>query len=81
MAYEDPMIAPSYCKNIMVDEDPAFLDILDTSPDDDWEISDKYTQAGEGFIFVYSITSRASFDGLTDVCKRFMRDTEGSDLQ
>jgi small GTP-binding protein len=46
-----------------VDDVPAMLDILDTAgPEEYSAMSESYYRMGEGFIFVYSITDRRSFD-------------------
>ena len=42
------------------------LDILDTAGQEEYSVMrDQYIRAGEGFLLVYSITSKGSFDELT----------------
>ncbi|CAG8501370.1 817_t:CDS:2 [Diversispora eburnea] len=55
----DPTIEDSYRKQCVIDDEVALLDVLDT--------------AGEGFLLVYSITSRNSFDEISTFHQQILR--------
>jgi len=59
----DPTIEDSYRKQIRIDNETCLLDILDTAGQEEYYVMrDQYMRNGEGFILVYSITNRNSFD-------------------
>ncbi len=59
----DPTIEDSYRKQVVIDGDSALLDILDTAGQEEYSaMRDQYMRTGQGFIIVYSITSRSTFD-------------------
>jgi len=61
----DATIENSYRKQITVDDDVAMLDILDTAGQEDYSaMRDQYIQTGQGFVLVYSVTNRGSFEVL-----------------
>jgi len=50
------------------------MDILDTAGQDEYSaMRDQYMRTGQGFLFVYSITSRFSFESLEDLRERLFR--------
>jgi GTPase KRas protein len=58
----DPTIEDNYRKEIIVDGLPAVVDVLDTTGQEEYSaMREQYIRTGEGFIYVYSITSRDSF--------------------
>jgi len=62
----DPTIEDSYRKQVRVDDHPFLLDILDTAGQEELRtIQDQYFRDCDGFILVYSVTSKESFKGLT----------------
>lgn len=62
----DPTIEDSYRKQVSVDGESIVLDILDTAgPEEFSALRDQYIRDGQGFIIVYSITSRTSFEQAT----------------
>jgi len=62
----DPTIEDSYRKKMVIDEEACLLDILDTAGQEEFSaMRDHYMHTGEGFLIVYSITSRNSFDEVT----------------
>jgi len=59
----DPTIEDSYRKKMVIDDEACLLDILDTAGQEEFSaMRDHYMHTGEGFLIVYSITSRNSFD-------------------
>mmetsp|Transcript_7022 Transcript_7022/g.17769 ORF Transcript_7022/g.17769 Transcript_7022/m.17769 type:complete len:191 (-) Transcript_7022:321-893(-) len=70
----DPTIENSYRKQITLDEETCMLDILDTAGQEEYSVMrDQYINAGHGFILVYSITSKASFDGLLELRRKILQ--------
>ncbi|KAJ6252341.1 ras-like protein [Anaeramoeba flamelloides] len=62
----DPTIEDSYEKEIVLDENKCRLDILDTAGCDEFSCMQGITyREGDGFLIVYSITNRRSFDLVT----------------
>jgi GTPase KRas len=59
----DPTIEDNYRKQVHVDDHTCLLDIMDTAGEEEYPaMRDQYTRAGMGFLIVYSITSRDSFN-------------------
>lgn len=58
----DPTIEDSYGKQVVIDQQPCMLEVLDTAGQEEYTaLRDEWIRDGEGFILVYSITSRNSF--------------------
>lgn len=61
----DPTIEDSYRKQVTIDNETCILDILDTAGQDEYSaMRDLYMRTGQGFLLVYSILSRNSFNEL-----------------
>eukprot|EP01105_Mastigella_eilhardi_P014607 TRINITY_DN3326_c0_g1_i1.p1 TRINITY_DN3326_c0_g1~~TRINITY_DN3326_c0_g1_i1.p1 ORF type:complete len:204 (-),score=78.45 TRINITY_DN3326_c0_g1_i1:1109-1690(-) len=59
----DPTIEDSYRCQTEVDGAPCMLDILDTAGQEEFSaLRSAYMRSGRGFLLVYSVASRASFD-------------------
>ncbi|KAK9374181.1 ras family-domain-containing protein [Lipomyces chichibuensis] len=59
----DPTIEDSYWKQIIVDHQSCIVEILDTAGQEEYTaLRDQWIRDGEGFVFVYSITSRTSYN-------------------
>lgn len=59
----DPTVEDSYRKKCLIDGENALLDVLDTAGQEEYSaMREEYMKGGEGFLLVYSITSRESFD-------------------
>ncbi|EGG21252.1 hypothetical protein DFA_01130 [Cavenderia fasciculata] len=69
----DPTIEDSYRKQIIVDDEPCLLDILDTAGQEGFAMRDQYMRTGQGFLCVYSVTSRESFDEVNSFKEQIMR--------
>jgi len=77
----DPTIENSYRKTVTVDEIPCLLEILDTAGQEDFiAMRDQHIRYGEVFALVFSITNRASFDGLKEHYDTIVRVKERDDV-
>ncbi|KAG5943955.1 hypothetical protein E4U53_006978 [Claviceps sorghi] len=70
----DPTIEDSYRKQCVIDDEVALLDVLDTAGQEEYSaMREQYMRTGEGFLLVYSITSRQSFDEITTFQQQILR--------
>merc|ERR1712113_519885 len=61
--FYDPTIESSYRQQFMIDEEIAMLDILDTAGQEEYTaLQSQWIRQGEGFVVLYSITDRSTFD-------------------
>ncbi|KAI9892173.1 MAG: Ras GTPase ras2 [Vezdaea aestivalis] len=64
----DPTIEDSYRKQVVIDSQSCMLEVLDTAGQEEYTaLRDQWIRDGEGFVLVYSISSRSSFNRI----KRF----------
>ena len=57
----DPTIEDSYRKQVVIDQQSCMLEVLDTAGQEEYTaLRDQWIRDGEGFVLVYSITSRSS---------------------
>jgi GTPase KRas len=58
----DPTIEDSYRKQVQIDGQSCMLEVLDTAGQEEYTaLRDQWIRDGEGFVLVYSISSRSSF--------------------
>jgi len=70
----DPTIEDSYTKQCVIDDIVCKLDVLDTTGQEEFSaMREQYMRTGEGFILVYSITDRNSFDEIAKFHKQILR--------
>jgi len=70
----DPTIEDSYRKQVVVDNEVALLDVLDTAGQEEYSaMREQYMRTGEGFLLVYAINSRESFDEITTFQQQILR--------
>ncbi|KAJ3036830.1 Ras GTPase [Rhizophlyctis rosea] len=70
----DPTIEDSYRKQCVVDDEVALLDVLDTAGQEEYSaMREQYMRTGEGFLCVYSITSRNSFEEISGFYQQILR--------
>ena len=70
----DPTIEDNYRKQTVIDGEVALLDILDTAGQEEYStMRDQYIHYGQGFLLVYSITSRNSFSEVTAIRESILR--------
>ncbi|KAG1725988.1 small GTPase superfamily [Suillus lakei] len=61
----DPTIEDSYRKQLIVDNKRSCIEIIDTAGQEEYaNLRDQWVREGQGFILVYSITARSSFERL-----------------
>ncbi|GMM50426.1 Ras family GTPase [Starmerella bacillaris] len=70
----DPTIEDSYRKELVVDGETVSLDILDTAGQEEYSaMREQYMKTGQGFLLVFSVTSRSSFDEISVLHQQIMR--------
>ncbi|KAF5347422.1 hypothetical protein D9758_011261 [Tetrapyrgos nigripes] len=70
----DPTLEDSYRKECLIDDEVAVLDVLDTAGQEEYEaLREQYMRSGEGFLLVYSITSRESFELINRFYQQIIR--------
>jgi GTPase KRas protein len=58
----------------MIDDHSALLDILDTAGQEEFSsMQDQWMRDGKGFLLVYNITSRPTFDEVTNLYEKILR--------
>jgi GTPase KRas protein len=77
----DPTIEDSYRKQCVIDEEVALLDILDTAGQEEYSaMREQYMRTGEGFLLVYSIIDRGSFEEVSDFYSQILRVKDKDDF-
>jgi len=70
----DPTIEDSYRKQVMLDAEGALLDILDTAGQEEFSsMQDQWMRDGKGFLLVYNITSRPTFEEVSNLYDKILR--------
>ncbi|KAL6948578.1 hypothetical protein ACO0QE_001050 [Hanseniaspora vineae] len=70
----DPTIEDSYRKQVVIDNKVSVLDILDTAGQEEYSaMREQYMRTGEGFLLVYSVTSRNSYEELITYYQQILR--------
>jgi len=70
----DPTIEDSYTKQCVIDDTVAKLDILDTAGQEEFSaMREQYMRSGEGFLLVFSLADRSSFDEMYKFHKQVLR--------
>jgi len=61
--YYDPTIESSYRRQVVIDDHACVLDVLDTAGQEEYSaLRSQWIRSGEGFLILYSITDRSSFE-------------------
>ncbi|GJJ09592.1 hypothetical protein Clacol_003815 [Clathrus columnatus] len=61
----DPTIEDAYRKQMVVDNRMCFVEVIDTAGQEEYAaLRDQWIREGQGFLLVYSIASRATFERL-----------------
>jgi len=70
----DPTIEDSYRKQMVIDDEACLLEILDTAGQEELTaMRDQWIRGAEGYILVYSITSRSSLEQVHAFRKQIVR--------
>jgi len=70
----DPTIEDSYRKQLSIDNEMCVLDILDTAGQEEFSsMQEQWMRDGKGFMLVYSVTSRATFDEVQKLREKIIR--------
>merc|ERR1712025_1011168 len=70
----DPTIEDSYTKQCVIDDSVAKLDILDTAGQEEFSaMREQYMRSGEGFLLVFSLADRSSFEEVYKFHKQVLR--------
>lgn len=70
----DPTIEDSYRYYCTIDDVPASLDILDTAGQEEYSsMRDLYMKTGEGFLLVFSLTDRHTFEEISTFYNQIIR--------
>ncbi|KAE9367571.1 ras-domain-containing protein [Stipitochalara longipes BDJ] len=79
--FYDPTIEDSYRKQAVIDGQSCMLEILYTEQQEEYTaLRDQWVRDGEGFVLVYSITSRSSFTRIQRFHNQIARVKESSAL-
>ncbi|GAA96707.1 hypothetical protein E5Q_03379 [Mixia osmundae IAM 14324] len=66
--------AYSYRKHAVIDDQPCLIEILDTAGQEEYTaLRDQWIREGEGFLLVYSITDRTTFERIDRFRSQIMR--------
>ncbi|KAI9836882.1 MAG: Ras GTPase [Sarea resinae] len=77
----DPTIEDSYRKQVQIDGQPCMLEVLDTAGQEEYTaLRDQWIRDGEGFVLVYSISSRSSFSRIEKFYNHIQRVKEASNM-
>lgn len=75
----DPTIEDSYRKQVVIDNQSCMLEVLDTAGQEEYTaLRDQWIRDGEGFVLVYSITSRSSFKRIQKFYNQIQRVKDSS---
>jgi len=69
----DPTIENSYRKQLTIGSEVQMIDILDTAGQEEYSaMKEQYIRTGQGFIIVYSVGSRSSFETVGEQYKKIL---------
>ena len=75
----DPTIEDSYRKQVVIDGFSCMLEVLDTAGQEEYTaLRDQWIRDGEGFVLVYSISSRSSFTRIPRFHSQILRVKENA---
>jgi small GTP-binding protein len=77
----DPTIEDSYRKSVSLDGKSLLLDILDTAGQEEYSaMRDAYYRSGQGFMLVYSINEKRTFDEISSFRDQVLRVKDAADF-
>ncbi|ESO88009.1 hypothetical protein LOTGIDRAFT_126707 [Lottia gigantea] len=70
----DPTIEDSYTQHTQIDGQNCLLDVLDTAGQEEFSaMREQYMRKGDGFLLVYSVTDRQSFENIPNFHTQILR--------
>ncbi|XP_041367553.1 ras-related protein M-Ras-like [Gigantopelta aegis] len=70
----DPTIEDSYIQHTEIDGQWCILDVLDTAGQEEFSaMREQYMRKGDGFLLVYSVTDRQSFENIVNFHTQILR--------
>jgi len=79
--YHDPTIEDAYKTQVRIDNEPAYLDILDTAGQAEFTaMREQYMRAGHGFLLVFAINDRQSFNEVGKLFTQILRVKDRDDF-
>ena len=76
----DPTIEDQHRKQVVIDDECTLLDILDTAGQEEYSaMRDQYIRSAEGFLLVFSLTSRSSYEEAKQIYNQILRVNEEKD--
>lgn len=70
----DPTIEDAYRKQMVVDNHMCFVEVIDTAGQEEYvALRDQWIREGQGFLLVYSVASRVTFERLDIVRQSILR--------
>jgi len=77
----DPTIEDAYRKQLVVDNRMCFVEVIDTAGQEEYAtLRDQWVREGQGFVLVYSITSRSTFERLETFRQSMLRVKRGDHI-
>lgn len=70
----DPTIEDSYIQHTEIDGQWCILDVLDTAGQEEFSaMREQYMRKGDGFLLVYSVTDKQSYENITNFYTQILR--------
>lgn len=77
----DPSIEDSYRKQVTIDSENCILDIFDIGYSDEYSaFREHYMRYGHGYVLLYDITSRTSFEEVTEYREMIFRSKDSDQV-
>nr|WEL12725.1 GTPase KRas 1 [Halisarca dujardinii]WEL12757.1 Ras GTPase [Halisarca dujardinii] len=77
----DPTIEDSYRKQVVIDSETCLLDILDTAGQEEYSaMRDQYMRTGEGFLCVFAVDNKKSFEDVETYRGQILRVKDLDDI-
>ncbi|KAG2386571.1 hypothetical protein C9374_002315 [Naegleria lovaniensis] len=73
----NPTIEDSYQKVLNVNNERVLLNIIDTAGQEDYQIRDQHFRSGDGFLLVFDVTSKKSFEEIPSFYDNILKSKEG----
>jgi len=77
--YYDPTIESSYRRQVVIDDKACILDVLDTAGQEEYTaLRSQWIRTGEGFVIVYDVTNRSTFEVVEKFRTQILQDLDVS---